>query len=917
MKFFQKQRGVILIVSITILAILSVMGVSFVKISLLEKQTSSNHVSGLQSRMMAETGIDVALLKIQAEFNEQGISDWQKTSWIYRDDLQVALENSLHPSFSGSENVGSEIYRYRVKVVDANSLVNINSPHKEGLMRILSALFTFVGIENNLPLNEIIAQKIIQNRPPVFWNENQQIFQGGYKSIAQMFTLAGVSREQAIKIKPYLTKSGWANSASCLYDEESENRLRKSIDVPINLNLAPKEIIAANFFGLEAIDQTSINADLALEVAQRIVEEREKKPFSDWDQYRRFLKTISNLFSPEQGGIANFSPAQAELIFLATVPYVHSKQNRTPWYYTSYISPYGGYESSDIRKMNAKFILGSAGVFEIESIGEKLSSSQLTSQRKLSTVVKMAEIYQHTSQAEFEKARLNFTQAAPSTPLLLEGKAPNDKWGNLIIGTKTSWKQEQLAQQGELTPFGYVGSVSLEGETPLTSFYFTAPDGDNPNDFNETITLPEGAVRYKRKIESAQGNIWLYFRYENGNFVCSTILVNEVEDPPANRLSDWDILYEAKVDPNWRKNLEEILREVYRSVAHTVLLFNGFSNIDNPPLFPLFGDVYTQGGYYEDEFVAFYMKQVTAGLSFADVVSLNLPLPSQVDGNLFSYEEKGGEGEGGEKEKSGDWAGSGNETIAFNLTDYIADYVDFWPGVFTQLPKRIPAANVQRTDKLEEYIEGVAAQAPPLHGFDRTRWEKVLKSPQIKEGRTYRVSLQLPKGDTLETNFTLEELDFLFDEGKQQFSQESFTLVGKGKDLPEAMGATINVWHGPSPYHALETEYPFNDQILHQGEGHIFQGKFSLSMEGKPWKKVGTALWIGYTPVKDQTIKVLLAEEELKSNGERGDKKIFFTSPLDISYTIELSSKGGTTPFFEGIQLIVCHPPVFLEYQWE
>ena len=83
---------------------------------------------------------------------------------------------------------------------------------------------------------------------------------------------------------------------------------------PINLNLAPWQVLAAAIAGLRADDGTSITDNLAQKLAQKLVEQRQVQAFDDWERYLKFLKDLGT--TSELG----LSMAQVELVFIATAP---------------------------------------------------------------------------------------------------------------------------------------------------------------------------------------------------------------------------------------------------------------------------------------------------------------------------------------------------------------------------------------------------------------------------------------------------------------------------------------------------------------------------------------------------------------------------------------------------------------------
>jgi hypothetical protein len=254
------------------------------------------------------------------------------------------------------------------------------------------------------------------------------------------------------------------------------------------------------------------------------------------------------------------------------------------------------------------------------------------------------------------------------------------------------------------------------------------------------------------------------------------------------------------------------------------------------------------------------------------------------------------------------------DPYGFNVSNFIGDYVEFWPGLFSNLPLRVTTA---RESVLDLYVEGVPIQFPQMHNMDRTRWDKRLVA-QLREGRLYRIDLTMPMGgNPMEANFSLHEQGMNYNAASGLFDLLDFQPIGEGVDFPGGMGATLNVWYGPDPYHALEIiQGTFTDTIPHNSIANVYEGRFYVALPNR-WR-LGNAYWTGYAPVSGQSISVSLNGQALGNDGSASDvDRPWQYAPGNADYRVTLSSVPGTTPFFEAISLLVITDPQMISYQFQ
>ena len=162
MRLLIKSKGIVLITSVSVLAMLSFLGVSFAKFSLIESKASLNYSNRHQAQLAAQAGIDVAIATIRDGITQTGITNYNYDG------------SSTHII----RKFGAYTYQYRLKIQDTNCLINVNQPDvsvipdlnqpgriDQSLLRMLTSLGVYAGLSETQA--QSTAQQILANRPTV------------------------------------------------------------------------------------------------------------------------------------------------------------------------------------------------------------------------------------------------------------------------------------------------------------------------------------------------------------------------------------------------------------------------------------------------------------------------------------------------------------------------------------------------------------------------------------------------------------------------------------------------------------------------------------------------------------------------------------------------------------------------------
>ncbi|MFC1587827.1 PilX N-terminal domain-containing pilus assembly protein [Planctomycetota bacterium] len=136
----RKLGGIVLVVVLGVLALLSVLAITFVSMTRLERSISRNYVDRTRAILAAESGIEYAIKRI-ANFRGGVILPEEMAAMQYQDgDYTILLENAGKPSlqipgkpYSGvvSSTHAADSERYKLKVTDLSSRINLNDSNEE------------------------------------------------------------------------------------------------------------------------------------------------------------------------------------------------------------------------------------------------------------------------------------------------------------------------------------------------------------------------------------------------------------------------------------------------------------------------------------------------------------------------------------------------------------------------------------------------------------------------------------------------------------------------------------------------------------------------------------------------------------------------------------------------------------------
>lgn len=235
-----KNRGVALIISIGILAVLVIFATSFALNMSLEQKAAYNYLASVKAKYLAEAGINMAIAELKAHARTTA-TDTINEQWAQT------------PAYTGNLFTDSS---YNVTVVDEQRKVNINNAN---------ALLL-----DNLPgLSATDVANIINYRTT-----------SSFKTIDEIKLVSGIGQDTYNNIKDYIT-----------VDSYVDTHFDKS---PVNVNTATLAVIKAVLAGLRDGANTISPTEADTLANHLIGDDTNKRPFSSWQE---FNNSINNAVS--------------------------------------------------------------------------------------------------------------------------------------------------------------------------------------------------------------------------------------------------------------------------------------------------------------------------------------------------------------------------------------------------------------------------------------------------------------------------------------------------------------------------------------------------------------------------------------------------------------------------------------------
>ncbi|MFH1231102.1 MAG: hypothetical protein V1709_06350 [Planctomycetota bacterium] len=383
--------------------------------------------------------------------------------------LLIRLSNGSFVGYSGelakTYSNGKDIYS--LKIIDCNSQIYINGDDvsaKGGSRQLLNNLGVILSISEFPALGDYIFE--MRNKKPSkrfkVKEELEPIMTKPiYERIKDYVTLYGQVDAKVIKPNPYPNLRGQIKDGVDIFSWKELIKSDLTIEPrhPIDINTASKVVLMAVLANLEGVYlQQSIsdeekeklqqddpflfsggvdkparkrdntltpemrlgrlqivdlnipeNIHLIDELAERIIEERNRSPFLEWQAFNRFFDNLvqEGFFGDAQGLPEDYEMAQAKADLI--------KANANPNTLLNKFNPdrivYHSMDKTDLITYTTEFCFTPRGYFEIESEGMvlRLQDNAMIIESNYLTrgIVHVYEVYNETNQADFSSGKIS------------------------------------------------------------------------------------------------------------------------------------------------------------------------------------------------------------------------------------------------------------------------------------------------------------------------------------------------------------------------------------------------------------------------------------------------------------------------------------------------------------------------------
>ncbi len=430
MKQAIRHRASSYIFVVMCLAVLSILAILFIKLAILDRHAAYFNWNKQQALAMAQAAVDYATIEIPKaallRTYEKPDADYQYHYWnepLPGNDIQylykIPYEKSVDviekkPSFyygMFKNRDGSVEFPYSLpkklakendvgqfatlKVIDANAMVNLNSPLGEHFELFLKNVLQYCMLFEPSQTNAVAKAIIDYRKVHTYYYQ----FSDLYHLVKDHF----ISANDYQRMGCYFTVHSWGNPKSICYGS-SLDALLKETRYPINVNIASKEMLICVLNGIKARSlyaaETSISEETARFVAERIIMRREElfgteksHPFQDWNDLEDFLIKLSQ-------SSGQLSANQAALIFANVYPGLRLNKKDPDLFH------FRVFDKLDVFQGTTEFSLFSSGRFYIEAIGRVIrNKEEFVTWGKIVTNVKLWETRVATTQEDFERGR--------------------------------------------------------------------------------------------------------------------------------------------------------------------------------------------------------------------------------------------------------------------------------------------------------------------------------------------------------------------------------------------------------------------------------------------------------------------------------------------------------------------------------
>ncbi|MEK7867211.1 MAG: hypothetical protein AAB434_11055, partial [Planctomycetota bacterium] len=304
-----RSRAVTLFVVVALLALLSMLALTFVAIARVERNASRNYIDLARARMIAQAGLEAGIAHLRDVTLNKSYDD-PRDPWVFKDDAGtgvgagIDLEGARNPSYlSGTaytlpySGLMASTYipqgdMYVLKILDGASQIYLNNP-QPSLPRMLDTLGLAIADELRRR-----GQPVID---PIRGRGNQVVsfrdqLGGAYKGKEELIEVLG--RDDFESVRDYVTAWTWVDPTTIAPDPgaqmvEGIPPWKRERRAPVNVNTAARPVLVAVLTDVAGPNEPAISFDQAGRIADEIIRFRASRnagegPLKSWMEFYAF-----------------------------------------------------------------------------------------------------------------------------------------------------------------------------------------------------------------------------------------------------------------------------------------------------------------------------------------------------------------------------------------------------------------------------------------------------------------------------------------------------------------------------------------------------------------------------------------------------------------------------------------------------
>ena len=406
----RNNRGVALILTVGVLALILIVGTSFAINTILDLKSSKNFRNNAAAEYLAEAGVNRAVSELL--YGTEGfVSD---------------AVDSTTEAWAGIDvfpaNIGNGGYKVD-KIYDCAGQIYINDANPK-LKAILENLAAAVG------LTAADGDAIFDNKG------------SGYTTKEQLKLIPGFSQAKYDVIKNHITICAFVDP-DVINPLDAATPYAAAPRAPVNVNTASREVLIAVLTGVSNGTNT-ITAAGAASLADHLINNR---PYATYDQLWSALLSAETLGYIAGGDaavvIANANPntdlMRANPNNSWRYKHISRYDPANPGiqaYYDANGVPFA-VDKTMLTVYTTEFCFNSGGYYEINATGfvNDAAGNQVAA-KSLQAVVKLFDIWRQTTQAQFSQGAINNTELYPEFDQTSSGVAPAAYDGQIMLTTR-------------------------------------------------------------------------------------------------------------------------------------------------------------------------------------------------------------------------------------------------------------------------------------------------------------------------------------------------------------------------------------------------------------------------------------------------------------------------------------------------